>query len=392
MNAFEEARAIEQEIIAWRRQIHQHPEIGQNLPQTAALVRQKLDEWGVEYREVIPNAFMAYIGKKGGHSILMRADMDALPMDEKTGLPFASQCPGAMHSCGHDTHTAMLLGAAKILKEHEDELPGLAILMFQPDEEGLTGARDMIAAGCLENPKPERAIAIHIAADRLQTGQLAIKSGNCMASSDGFRVTLTGKGGHGASPQDSISPIYAAVKLIGAFEDIARYEIDPQKPTVVNICALHAGSTYNIIPNECQVMGTIRTFDEEERTWLLDRLQKAMHQVAELYRCQAEWYIGQSAPSTKSDPDFCQKLQDLLTKDLPEIDLVPLQTGKAMGSEDFSFVTQRIPSAMLSLGSTSPEGQAYPGHHPKVVFDENCFVYGTAAYVQIALSYLNNAE
>ena len=119
MNAFEEARAIEQEIIAWRRQIHQHPEIGQNLPQTAALVRQKLDEWGVEYREVIPNAFMAYIGKKGGHSILMRADMDALPMEEKTGLPFASQCPGAMHSCGHDTHTAMLLGAAKILKEHE---------------------------------------------------------------------------------------------------------------------------------------------------------------------------------------------------------------------------------------------------------------------------------
>ncbi len=265
MNTFEEARAIEQEIIAWRRQIHQHPEIGQNLPQTAALVRQKLDEWGVEYREVIPNAFMAYIGKKGGHSILMRADMDALPMDEKTGLPFASQCPGAMHSCGHDTHTAMLLGAAKILKEHESELPGLAILMFQPDEEGLTGARDMIAAGCLEDPKPERAIAIHIAADRLQTGQLAIKSGNCMASSDGFRVTLTGKGGHGASPQDSISPIYAAVKLIGAFEDIARYEIDPQKPTVVNICALHAGSTYNIIPNECQVMGTIRTFDRELR-------------------------------------------------------------------------------------------------------------------------------
>ena len=143
MNAFEEARAIEQEIIAWRRQIHQHPEIGQNLPQTAALVRQKLDEWGVEYREVIPNAFMAYIGKKGGHSILMRADMDALPMEEKTGLPFASQCPGAMHSCGHDTHTAMLLGAAKILKEHESELPGLDILMFQPDEEGLTGAQAM---------------------------------------------------------------------------------------------------------------------------------------------------------------------------------------------------------------------------------------------------------
>ena len=390
MHAFQEAKAIEQEIIGWRRAIHQHPEVGQALPHTAALVRSKLEEWGIEYREVIPNAFLAYIGKKGGRSILMRADMDALPMEEQTGLPFSSQCLGAMHSCGHDTHTAMLLGAAKLLKQHESELNGLAILMFQPDEEGLTGARDMIAAGALEDPTPDRAIAIHIAADRLKTGQLCIKSGTCMASSDGFRIRLHGKGGHGASPQNSISPIFAAVKLIEAFTDIARYEIDPQQPSVVNICAIHSGTTYNIIPNDCEIMGTIRMFDEPRREALLQRLQDAMHQVAALYRCTAEWYIGQSAPSTKSDEAFSRQLRDTLARDLPELDVLPLSTEKGMGSEDFSFVTQKVPSTMLSLGSTSPEGQSYPMHHPKVVFDEGSFVYGTAAYVQIALSYLNN--
>lgn len=392
MNAFQEARRLEEQIVQWRRQIHRHPEVGQALTQTAGLVRSKLEEWEVEYREVIPNAFMAYIGPKGGKSVLLRADMDALPMDEQTGLPFASECPGAMHSCGHDTHTAMLLGAAKILKDHESELTGQAILMFQPDEEGLTGARDMIAAGCLKDPKPDRAVAIHISADALKTGQLSIRSGVCMASSDGFRIRLHGKGGHGASPEDSISPVYAGVKLIGAFADIARYELDPQQPAVVNICAVHTGSTYNIIPNDCEIMGTVRTFNEKQRARLLERLQQAMNQVAALYRCTAEWHIGQSAPSTHSDEQFSARLHQLLSRDLPEIDLIPLQKTRGMGSEDFSFVTQQVPSAMVSLGSTSPQGQAYPMHHPKVVFDEKTFVYGTAAYVQIALSYFADEE
>ena len=272
MHAFQEAKAIEQEIIGWRRAIHQHPEVGQALPHTAALVRSKLEEWGIEYREVIPNAFLAYIGKKGGRSILMRADMDALPMEEQTGLPFSSQCPGAMHSCGHDTHTAMLLGAAKLLKQHESELNGLAILMFQPGEEVLAGAKAMVDAGALQDPKPDGAMALHIASSPLKTGQIAMGYGPCAASSDCYKITLHGKGGHGSAPQDSINPIFCACKIIEAFTDIARFEIDPQQPSVVNICAIHSGTTYNIIPNDCEIMGTIRMFDEPRREALLQRL------------------------------------------------------------------------------------------------------------------------
>ena len=388
MHAFQEAKAIEQEIIGWRRAIHQHPEVGQALPHTAALVRSKLEEWGIEYREVIPNAFLAYVGKKGGRSILMRADMDALPMEEQTGLPFSSQCPGAMHSCGHDTHTAMLLGAAKLLKQHESELNGLAILMFQPDEEGLTGARDMIAAGALEDPTPDRAIAIHIAADRLKTGQLCIKSGTCMASSDGFRIRLHGKGGHGASPQKSISPIFAAVKLIEAFTDIARYEIDPQQPSVVNTCSIHSGTIYNIIPEDCEIMGTVRMFNEEQRARVLGRMQEAVEKIASLYRCTAQWSLDLSVPCTISDEAFSQQLHDLLVRDLDGVEVLPLSHQKMMGSEDFAWVSQNVPSCAMQVGSTAPQGQDYPAHHPKVVFDENCFPYGTATYVQAALSFL----
>ncbi|WP_458862794.1 M20 metallopeptidase family protein [Acidaminobacterium chupaoyuni] len=388
MSIYQEAKSIENEIIAWRRYFHQHAEVGQNLPVTAAKVKEELEKMGVEYREIIPNAIMATIGKKGGRSILLRGDMDALPMSEQTGLPFASQNPGAMHSCGHDTHTAMLLGAAKLLKAHEDQLEGLAILMFQSDEEGLTGARDMIAAGALENPHPDRAVAIHISADAVKTGQILIKSGVCMASSDGFRITLHGKGGHGAAPEEAINPIFAAVKIIGAFEDIARYEIDPQSPSVVNICALNAGTTYNIIPNDCVIMGTVRMFDEEKRAILLGRLQQAMHSIAELYRCRAEWYIGQTAPSTRSDEQAAEATAASLKGCLPEAEVLPVSTEKAMGSEDFSFVTQKVPSVMISLGSTSPEGKSFPMHHPCVLFDENAFAYGTAAYTCIAMDYL----
>ena len=173
-------------------------------------------------------------------------------------------------------------------------------------------------------------------ADALKTGQLSIRSGVCMASSDGFRIRLHGKGGHGAAPEESVSPVYAGIKLIGVFEDIARYELNPQQPSVVNICAIHTGSTYNIIPNDCEIMGTVRTFNEQQRAWLLDRLQQAMNQVASLYRCTAEWHIGQSAPSTHSDEQFSARLHQLLERDLPEIDL--LRAGMALAASVITLI------------------------------------------------------
>ena len=228
MSLLQEAQAMEQEIIGWRRYFHENPELGLELPKTAAKVQEELKKMGVRFRPCGQSGVLGYIGKEGGKSILLRGDMDALPLTEDTGLPYASQCPGKMHACGHDTHAAMLLGAAKLLKAHEEELQGLVILMFQPGEETLSGARSMIEDGCLENPKPDHAVAIHIAGEPYQTGQVKLSRGTIAASSDNYRIILHGKGGHGASPQNSINPIFAAAKIV------------EQHPKIV-ICGTHDG-------------------------------------------------------------------------------------------------------------------------------------------------------
>lgn len=388
MSILQEAQAIQEEIVGWRRYFHQHPELGMDLPVTAAKVKEVLDSLGVSYREVVPNGIIATIGKPGGKSILLRGDMDALPLEEETGLPFSSENPGCMHACGHDTHAAMLLGAAKLLKQHESELGGLAILMFQPGEEVLAGAKAMVDAGALENPVPDCAIALHISGEPLKTGQIAMGYGPCAASSDCYKIVLHGKGGHGASPQNSINPIFCATKIIEAFTDIGRYEIDPQEPAVVNTCSIHSGTIYNIIPNDCEIMGTVRLFNEEQRARVLARMQEAVEKISSFNRCTAEWHVDLSVPCTYSNEEFSQKLHELLERDLEGVELLPLSHQKMMGSEDFAWVSQKVPSCAMQVGSTAPDGQAYPAHHPKVVFDENSFPYGTATYVQAALSYL----
>ncbi|WP_458862793.1 M20 metallopeptidase family protein [Acidaminobacterium chupaoyuni] len=388
MDILEKAKAMEDEIIAWRRYFHQNPELGMDLPKTAAKVKEELEKMGVEYREAAPNAIMAFIGPKGGRSILLRGDMDALPLQEATGLPYASQTEGKMHACGHDTHTAMLLGAAKLLKEQEARLEGLAMLMFQPGEETLEGAKAMIEAGALETPRPDYAMALHIAGMPLKTGQVKIASGPCAASSDCYRIVLHGKGGHGASPQKAINPIFAAAKIIEAFTDLGRYEIDPQMPSVVNTCAIHSGTIYNVIPNDCEIKGTVRMFNEENRARILKRMQETAEKIADLYRCGVEWHIDLAAPSNYSNEVFARTLHGWLTSRLTGAEIKPLSTEKMMGSEDFAYVSQLVPSCAVELGAGSPQIPDYPAHHPMVQFDEKAFAYGTAVYAQAALSYL----
>lgn len=388
MSLLQEAQAMEQEIIGWRRYFHENPELGLELPKTAAKVQEELKKMGVRFRPCGQSGVLGYIGKEGGKSILLRGDMDALPLTEDTGLPYASQCPGKMHACGHDTHAAMLLGAAKLLKAHEEELQGLVILMFQPGEETLSGARSMIEDGCLENPKPDHAVAIHIAGEPYQTGQVKLSRGTIAASSDNYRILLHGKGGHGASPQNSINPIFAAAKIVEAFTDIGRYEVDPQQPTVVNTCSIHAGTTYNIIPNDCEIRGTVRTFNEEVRANLLSRIQETVEKICSLYRCTFEFYNDFSTPSNYSEETFSDELYAMLKRDLEGVEVLPLDSSRMMGSEDFAYVSQKISSCSLSLGASNPDIPHFPAHHPKVQFDEKAFAYGTATYAQAALSYL----
>ena len=389
---YKEAKELNEQLLAWRRQIHHHPELGCRLPQTTALVEKALDDMGISWEKIGPCAIVGVIGKKEGKKILLRADMDALPMGEETGLPFASECDGVMHSCGHDCHTSMLLTAAALLKKHEEELQGQVILMFQPDEEGTdgTGARMMVENGLLDKYKPDVAVMAHMASDIVKTNQIMLKSGPCSASSDRFVVHLHGKGGHGARPHQSINPITCAIKIAEAFGDIGRYEVDVQEPTALSICTFHSGTASNIIPEDSEFTGTLRTFNDEARQFTLDRMQQVAQSIANAYRCQLTFDRPRGIPPLINDPEFSQQLHTWLQETIGQegVDIPPMSYTKSMGSEDFSFISSRVPSCSFSVGSTSHQEQVYPLHHPKIIFDEDGLAAGAAAYAQAAYSYL----
>ena len=313
-------------------------------------------------------------------------------MGEETGLPIASECDGVMHSCGHDCHTSMLLTAAALLKKHEEELQGQVILMFQPDEEGTdgTGARMMVENGLLDKYKPDVAVMAHMASDIVKTNQIMLKSGPCSASSDRFVVHLHGKGGHGARPHQSINPITCAIKIAEAFGDIGRYEVDVQEPTALSICTFHSGTASNIIPEDCEFTGTLRTFNDEARQFTLDRMQQVAQSIADAYRCQLTFDRPRGIPPLINDPEFSQQLHTWLQETIGQegVDIPPMSYAKSMGSEDFSFISSRVPSCSFSVGSTSHQEQVYPLHHPKIIFDEDGLAAGAAAYAQAAYSYL----
>ena len=389
---YKEAKEMNQQLLAWRRQIHQHPELGCRLPQTTALVKKALDDMGISWEEIGPCAIVGVIGKKEGKKILLRANTRSSVMGEETGLPFASECDGVMHSCGHDCHTSMLLTAAALLKKHEEELQGQVILMFQPDEEGTdgTGARMMVENGLLDKYKPDVAVMAHMASDIVKTNQIMLKSGPCSASSDRFVVHLHGKGGHGARPHQSINPITCAIKIAEAFGDIGRYEVDVQEPTALSICTFHSGTASNIIPEDCEFTGTLRTFNDEARQFTLDRMQQVAQSIADAYRCQLTFDRPRGVPPLINDPEFSQQLHTWLQETIGQegVDIPPMSHTKSMGSEDFSFISSRVPSCSFSVGSTSHQEQVYPLHHPKIIFDEDGLAAGAAAYAQAAYSYL----
>lgn len=394
MSIYQEVKAIEPQIIEWRRTIHHHPELGKKLPQTTAIVKAQLEKLGIPYEEICPCGIVGLIGKnENGKRILLRADMDALPMGEETGLPFASECPNVMHSCGHDVHTSMLLGAATVLKAHEDELNGQVVLMFQPDEEGTEGggARVMVANGLIEKYHPNVAVGAHMASDIVKTNQISLKSGPSSASSDRITVNLKGKGGHGARPHQSVNPILCAMKIAEAITDIGRYEVDAQQPTVITICTFHAGSAANIIPETCSFSGTLRTFNEELRQFILKRVEEVAGEIARAYRCDLDLDLHAGTPPLICDPAFTalghQWLSETLGKE-EGIEIPSLSEEKSMGSEDFAYVSNAVPAFMFSVGSTSHQDRVYPLHNPKIIFDEAGFAAGAAAYAQMAYSYL----
>ena len=316
---WKDCQALQDEITALRRELHQIPEVGAQLPETAACLSAHLDRLGIPFvRSPRDSGLIASIqGGLPGRTVALRADMDALPIQEETGLPFSSRRPGVMHACGHDMHTAMLLGAAKILKAHESELGGTVKLMFQPAEEIFEGSKDMIASGVLENPRPDAALMIHVAAGMpLPAGTVVVSAPGVSApAADYFTIRVHGKGCHGSAPQNGIDPLTAAAHILIALQEIHARELSASDEAVLTIGTFHAGEAGNVIPDTATMGGTIRTYDEKTRAYLKERMTAIAQSIAEAFRASAEVSFGSGCPTLVNDKDLSEKVTGYL-KDL----------------------------------------------------------------------------
>lgn len=392
MNKFmEQAIAIKDDIVEYRRVIHSNPEVGAELPKTKAYVMDKLREFGYEPEEICESGIVATIeGSKPGKTFLLRADMDALPMAEATDCDFKAT-NGAMHSCGHDMHTAMLLGAAKLLKQNQDEIEGTVKLVFQPDEEGFTGAKKMIEAGVLQNPKVDAAMAMHVNSgtpSNLVVCGLGTSIGGC----NRFRIVVKGTGCHGALPETGVDPINIAAHIFLAIQEITSREIPATKPAVITIGKFAGGDAPNIIPNEVVMEGTIRTLEKELGEQIFSRMNDIVTSTAKMFRGEAELIELSSVPPLANNKDLATEVTGYV-KDIVGEQGVFLFEGGGMGSEDFASYSYEVPSLYLILGAGAKnENPLYgePMHNTKVVFNEDVLVTGAAIHTYSAITWLKN--
>ncbi len=389
----DEAKSLQDEIVCNRRYLHSHPETGVQLPETTAYVKSKLEEMGVEYNEICECGLVVLFGKKPGKCILLRADMDALPMQEESGLPFASVNDGCAHTCGHDMHMAMMLAVCKMLKAHEQEIQGQIKIMFQPGEEIFAGAAKMLDAGVLEDPKVDAAITLHVTCiGNYPEGVLAVaQPGPALASCDSYRIEVNGKGCHGAHPDQGIDPIATAAHILVALQQISARELDAGEPIILTQGSFHSGKAPNIIPSTAVIEGTLRTFNDERRKQILKRMEDIVTGVGKSFGADAKFvWLGGCAPLV-NDPivrsSAVRYIKDMLGEDA----LFEKPAGFNMSSEDFGNVTSRIPGIQLSLCVNSmADGAKYPPHNPKAIFHEDFMYRGTAAFVCCALRWLED--
>lgn len=397
----QEAQQLKQEITENRRYLHQHPETGFELPETVPYVKQKLTAMGYEPVECGKAGLIATAGgKKPGKVFLLRADMDALPIEEESGEPFSSDS-GRMHACGHDMHTSMLLGAAKLLKAHEDEIEGIVKLMFQPAEEIFEGSHDMIKNGVLKSPDVDAALMIHVMANMpMNPGTVIVCDGGVSApAADYFTIVVKGKGCHGSMPNNGIDPITVSAHIITALQEIHARELSLSDEAVLTIGTIHAGHAGNVIPDIAQMSGTIRTYDEDMRKLLKTRMTEIAAGIAASFRATAEVTYGSGCPTLYNNEELAADIPVYLKELLGPAGVFTagqLQSmsgsGKApktAGSEDFAYVSQEVPSIMLALAAGQPDkGFCYPQHHPKVRFDEEVLPSGSAVYAYTAMRWL----
>lgn len=387
MNKFlEQALNLKSVTIQDRRYLHENAESGTHLPITTKYIIKRLNEIGLEAKEICDSGVTATIyGKKPGKTILLRCDTDALPMNEDNTLSYTSKTDSA-HNCGHDLHTAMLLSAAQILKDNEDILEGNVKLMFQPAEEVFDGAEKMIDAGILENPKVDVAMGIHTMLD-LPAPSIGYSAGNITSSCDGFKITITGDGCHGAAPHLGVDPINAGAHLYLAFQQLIARETPPSETTSLTFGQFSAGNSSNIIPHTAVLQGTLRTYNKDVRKKLLERMKEIISATDAMFRTSTEYETLSSLPSTYTDP----YLLDEFVKYVKYMDetMTHLPNYRVTPSDDFAFISQKVPTVYFMLG-TKQEGCPYPHHNPGVLFDEDSMPYGVAVHVQCAYKWLKN--
>lgn len=400
----QEAQALREALVSHRRYLHTHPGTGFEIADTVAYVKQELAQMGYEPEDCGKAGVVACAGgKRGGKVFLLRADMDALPIREEADVDFASG-NGNMHACGHDMHTAMLLGAAELLKRHEDEIAGTVKLMFQPAEEIFAGSHDMIEAGLLQNPDVDAAMMIHVMAGTpFPAGTVIVSAPGVSApAADYFEIQVQGKGCHGSMPNTGVDPLSAAAHILIALQEIHARELAMNEQAVLTIGTLHAGTAANAIPDTAVLGGSIRTFDEETRAFLKRRLTEISEGVAAAFRATATVTFGTGCPTLQNDAALSGRVltyaRELLGagKALSVAELQSAGGGQKMsksaGSEDFAYVSQEVPSVMLALAAGTPEtGYPYPQHHPMVKFDEDALPSGCAIFAYAAMRWLAEA-
>lgn len=400
-NILQEAAAYQEQLVQTRRYLHSHPETGFDLKNTTEYVRKELIAMGYEPVMCGKSGIIALAGKKkSGKVFLIRGDMDALPIKEESDVPFSSD-NGKMHACGHDMHTTMMLGAARLLKSHEYEIEGTVKLMFQPAEEIFEGSDDMINAGVLNSPDVDAAMMIHVIAGLpIPAGTVISCDGGVSApAADYFYIDIQGKGCHGSMPNNGVDPVTIAAHIITGLSEINSRELGLSDNAVITIGTINAGNAANVIPDTAHMSGTIRTYDEETRSYIKQRVSDIASNIASAYRGSASVTYGSGCPCLLNNPDLAtcsaKYLNELLgpSRTFTAAQLNAMSGGgkasKSTGSEDFAYVSQKVPSIMFALAAGTPQdGYCYPQHHPKVKFDEAILSEGSAVYAYTAMRWL----
>jgi len=382
-----EASALFDQLVAWRRDFHRHPELGFKETRTAGIVARHLNDLGMEVQTGVGQTGVVGLlqGEQPGPSVLLRFDMDALPITEENDVEYASGQPGVMHACGHDGHTAMGLAVARIMSAYQERMQGTLKFLFQPAEEGLGGALAVMADGVLEDPRPDVALAMHLWNPE-PLGKARVVAGPCMASSSVFSLTVQGKGGHGAAPHLAVDPILAAAHTIAALQSIVSRNVNPQDSVVVSIGQIEAGTTFNVIPDRAHLKGTVRSYDNDLHRLIYRRILEMARNMATAFSCEATMETVAIVPAVNNAPEPAAVVHQAAAHVLGEENIVDHRT---MASEDMGFILEEVPGCYFFIGSGNEEaGFVHPHHHPRFDFDERAMVNGVATMARAAAHYV----